>query len=151
MDYGFMRASTPTYGKRNKATDQVVFSYDGYSFYLLIVDEASRYIWVSLTSSNHTPIGIVSSFLTQHGHPDGGCIRTDRGGELAQSFAFQDSVLRNHKYVVEPTGLDSPSQNGAVEIYNDSFGVKTCTLLYGAGLLAKYWSAALTHAVFLHN
>ena len=151
MDYGFMRASTSTYGKRNKATDRVVFSYDGYSSYLLIVDEASQYIWVFLTSSKDPPIDIVSSFLTQHGHPDGGCIRTDQGGELAQSFAFQDSALRHHKYVVEPTGSDSPSQNGAVEIYHDSFGVKTRTLLYGAGLPAKYWSAALTHAVFLHN
>jgi hypothetical protein len=25
------------------------------------------------------------------------------------------------------------------------------TLLYRSGLLAKYWSAALTHVVFLHN
>ncbi len=29
--------------------------------------------------------------------------------------------------------------------------MQTRTLLYGAGLPAKYWSAALTHAVFLHN
>ena len=151
MDYGFMRASTPTFGKRNKATDRVVFSYDGYSSYLLIVDEASRYIWVFLTSSKDPPLDIVTSFLTHHGHPDGGCIRTDQGGELARSFEFQDTVLRAHHYVVEPTGSDSPSQNGAVEIYNDSFGVKTRTLLYGAGLPAKYWSAALTHAVYLHN
>jgi hypothetical protein len=109
MDFGFMRASTPTYGKRNKATDRVVFSYDGYSSYLLIVDEASRYIWVFLTSSKDPPIDIVTCFLTQHGHTDGGCIRTDLGGELARSFTFQDTVLRDYQYVVEPTGSDSPS------------------------------------------
>ena len=44
MDFGFMRASASDFGKRSKKTDRVVFSYDGYSSYLLIVDEASRYI-----------------------------------------------------------------------------------------------------------
>ena len=151
MDFGFMRASASDFGKRSKATDRVVFSYDGYSSYLLIVDEASRYIWVFLTSSKEPPLDIVTAFLTQHGHNDGGCIRTDQGGELAGSATFIDTVLREHRYTVEPTGSDSPSQNGAVEIYNDKFGIKTRTLLYGSGLTAKYWSAALCHSVFLHN
>ena len=52
---------------------------------------------------------------------------------------------------MEPTGADSPSQNGAVEIYNDKLAVRTRTLLYGAGLPAKYWSSALQHSVYLHN
>jgi hypothetical protein len=53
--------------------------------------------------------------------------------------------------MLKPTGSNSPTQNGAVEIYNIKFGLKTRTLLYGSGLLANYWSAALCHAVFLHN
>ncbi len=146
-----MRASASDFGKRSKATDRAVFSYDGYLSYLLVVDEASRYTWVFLTSSKDPPIDIVSAFLTQHGHEDGGCIRTDQGGELAGSAAFIDMVLRDYRYTVEPTGSDSPSQNGAVEIYNDEFGIKTRTLLYGSGLPAKYWSSALCHSVFLHN
>jgi hypothetical protein len=52
---------------------------------------------------------------------------------------------------VEPTGADSPSQNSAIKIYNDKFGVRTRSLLYGSGLPAKYWSAALLHSVYLHN
>jgi hypothetical protein len=52
---------------------------------------------------------------------------------------------------MEPTGANSPSQNGAVEIYNDKLAVCTWTLLYGAGLPAKYWSAAQQHSVYLHN
>ncbi len=60
-------------------------------------------------------------------------------------------ILRNHSYVFEPMGADSPSQTGAVEIYNDKFAVQTCTLLYGAGLPAKFWSSALLHAIYLHN
>jgi hypothetical protein len=48
-------------------------------------------------------------------------------------------------------GVDSPSQNGALEIYNDKPAVRTCTLLYGLGLPAKFWSAALVHSAYLHN
>jgi hypothetical protein len=75
----------------------------------------------------------------------------EQGGELVRSHKFQDMVLRDHHYTLEPTGSDSPSQNGTVEICNDKFGIKMRTLLYRFGLPAKYWSAALTHMVFLHN
>jgi hypothetical protein len=70
---------------------------------------------------------------------------------MASSGAFHDLLLREFRYSLEPTGADSPSQNGAVEIYNDKLGIRTRALLYGAGLPAKYWSAALVHSVYLHN
>jgi hypothetical protein len=60
-------------------------------------------------------------------------------------------LLRDFHYTLEPTGADSPSQNGAVEIYNNKFAVQTRTLLYSSGLPAKFWSAALLHSVYLHN
>jgi hypothetical protein len=41
MDFGFMRASSSDYGAPNTKSDRVVTSWDGYSSYLLIVDEAS--------------------------------------------------------------------------------------------------------------
>ncbi len=94
---------------------------------------------------------IVDSFLKKFGHEDGGSIRSDQGSELAKSTALADMVLREHNYVVEPTGADSPSQNGAVETYNDKLAVQTRTLLYGANLPAMYWSVALLHAVYLNN
>jgi hypothetical protein len=151
MYFGYMRASASNYSKQDKLKDRVVYSYDGFSSYLLMIDKATRYIWVFLTSCKDPQLDIVEEFLRQHGHEDGGCIWTDQGGELARSIEFQDMLLWDHYYTIEPTGSDSSSQNGAVEIYNDKFGVRTRTLLYGSGLPAKYWSAALCHAVFLHN
>ena len=44
MDFGFMRASTSNYLRLNKTHDRVISSWDGYSAYLLVVDEASRFI-----------------------------------------------------------------------------------------------------------
>ncbi len=49
------------------------------------------------------------------------------------------------------TGSDSPLQNGAVKVYNNKLAIRMCTLLYRSGLLAKYWSPALQHAIYLHN
>ena len=46
MDFGFMRASTSNFSKPSKKDDRVVLSYNGFSSYLLIVDEASRFVWV---------------------------------------------------------------------------------------------------------
>ena len=129
----------------------MVDSWDGYSSYLPIVDEASQYIWVFLTKSKEPPLDIIDTFLDRFGHRNGGSIRLDQGGKLARSFAYSDLLLQKHKYVVEPTGVDSPSQNGAVEIYNAKLAVRTCTLLFGSGLPAKYWSSVLVHAVYLHN
>ena len=150
MDFGFLRASADDYRRPNKDTDRIVTSYDGFAAYLLIVDGATRRVWVFLTESKEPPVDICLAFLRNFGNGRG-LIRTDQGGELAHSEAFIASMLRDRGYVVEPTGADSPSQNGGAEIYNNTLAVKVRTLLYGSGLPAKFWSAALLHAVFLHN
>ena len=59
-----------------------------------------------------------------------GVVRTDQGGKLARSAAFRDMTLQEFGYVVEPTGADSPSQNGGTEIYNNTLGVKVWTLIW---------------------
>jgi hypothetical protein len=151
MDFGFMRSSRLDYSRPDKRLYRVIASWDGYSSYLLIVDEASHFIWVFLTKSKDPPIDIIDKSLQKFGHANGGSICTDQDNELAGSSVLSDMVLRTHFYIFEPTGADSPSQNGQAEIYNDKLSVRTRTLLYGAGLPAQYWSSALLHAVYLHN
>jgi hypothetical protein len=150
MDFAFMRASTEDYKRPNKATDWVVMSYDGYSSHLVIVDSVSCRVWALLTKSKDPPINILRAFLKKFG-VGSGVIRTDQGGELARSDTFCDMVLVEFGYVVKPTGADSPSQNGGTESYNHTLAVKIRTLLYGPSLPARFWSAALLHAVYLHN
>jgi hypothetical protein len=150
MDFAFMRSSTDDYKRPNKATDRIVTSYDGHSSHLIVVDGASRRVWAFLTKSKEPPLDILRSFMTKFGIGNG-VVRTDQGGELARSKSFRDMMLSEFGYVVEPTGADSPSQNGGAEIYNNTLAVKVRTLLYGSGLSAKSWSAALLHAVYLHN
>ncbi len=103
-----------------------------------------------LTKSKDPPIDILLAFLKKFGVGTG-VIRTDQGGKLAHSNTFRDMVLAEFGFVVKPTGADSPSQNGGTESYNHILAVKVRTLLYGTGLPACFWSAALLHAVYLHN
>jgi hypothetical protein len=56
MDFGFMRSSTSDYPRPNKAIDRVVNSYDGFSSYFLIIDEALQYAWVFFTKSKDPPL-----------------------------------------------------------------------------------------------
>ena len=151
MDFGFMRSSTSDYKHPNKSTDRVVLSYDGYTSYLIVVDGKSRRIWSFLTRTKEPPLHIIRAFLDKFGQQRGGLIRTDQGGELARSTEFRTVVEKEFGYIVEPTGADSPSQNGAAETYNGTLAIKARTLLYMSGLPAKFWSAALQHSVYLHN
>ncbi len=58
-----------------------------------------------------------------------GLIRTDQGSELGQSGVFCNMMLDKFGYVVEPTGADSPSQNGSAEINDNTLAVKVQILL----------------------
>ena len=151
FDFGFIRASNNDFSRPTETKDRIVESYDGYNSYLLIVDEISKYCWIFLTKSKEPPIELTKLFLRQYGNKDGGKIRCDQGGELARSEQWRSMLLEDHQYYVEPTGADSPSQNGQVENYNKTLGTTVRTLLYGANLPAKYWSAAASHAVYLMN
>ena len=153
MDFGFIRASSSDYGITPPANpeDRVVYSFDGYSSYLLIVDRRSKRGWIFLRKTKEPPVDLVHIFLKKFGLSTGGIIRCDQGGELARSAKFRTMALGACLYVVEPTGADSPSQNGGAERWNGSMATTVRALLYGAGLPPKYWSAALLHAMYLHN
>ncbi len=112
--FGFIRASSIDYKRPNINSDRVVDSYDGYSSYLLIVDDESSMSCIFLTKSKSPPLDIVRLFLCSFGRnwTLGGFIQCNQSGELAQSHALIDMALTEFGYKVEPTGANSPSQNG---------------------------------------
>jgi hypothetical protein len=83
MDFGFMRALANDYTQPSKATDRIVLSYDGFSLYLIIVDAATRFIWVFLTTSKEPPLNIVKAFKRRFALSNGRFTHTDQGGKLA--------------------------------------------------------------------
>ena len=151
MDFGFLRALTADYKLPVTKTDRIVTSFDRLQSYLLIVDEHTQHVWVFLTKPKDPPVDTVKDFLKRFGQDDGGMVMCDQGGELTWSERFRTDLQHNQGYIVEPTGADDPSHNGGAESWNGTFAVTVQALLYGAGLSAVYWSAALVHAVLLHN
>ena len=77
-----------------------------------------------LFASKDPPLDKINAFLSIYGRKDDGCIRTDQGGELAKCKEFPTLMWVNHRYCVEPTGADSPSQNGGAETMNDDMAFK---------------------------
>ena len=83
MDFGFIKAlNTDSTEKVHK----LIKSYDGYNFYLLIIDKKTRYIWIFLSESKTPPIATIDKFLLKYGIPKDKqkglnlAVRTDQGG-----------------------------------------------------------------------
>jgi len=149
MDMGFVRGTK--FSKKDE-DGNLVTSIDGYNSYLLIVDRATRYTWVFLSKTKHPQVQSIVDFLKLHGTAEKvlKTIRTDEGGELWGSHAFQQAVTEAG-YIMEPTASDASFQNGIAERPNRTFGDMMRSLLHGAGLGPEYWSWALVHALYLKN
>jgi hypothetical protein len=95
MDFGFICASSVDYHCSNVTSDRVIDSYNGYSSYLLIMDNKSSMSWIFLTQSKSPPLELVRLFLCTFGcnRSLGGFIWCNQGGELARSHALIDIWL----------------------------------------------------------
>ena len=78
MDFGFVRGSD---WKKKDNDGKLVTSIDNYRSYLLIIDRASRYIWIFLTKTKHPPISQVQHFLQRFK----GCFNYSTNGAFTQS------------------------------------------------------------------
>jgi dUTP pyrophosphatase len=150
MDFGFVRGSA--FSKKDKHGCTIT-SIDGFRSYLIIVDRATHYKWLFLTTTKHPPIHEIETILKQFHHlsqTTHATVRTYQGGELGCSHAFQ-SLLQKYDYAYEPTGTNSSKQNGMAERPNQDLKCTTRCLLRTAGLDSSHWSYAINHAVYLAN
>ena len=85
MDYGFICSFTIDFSCPDPKHDRIVKSYDGFTSYLLVIDEALQYAWVFLCQSKEPPLEYVSEVLITYGCSNGGVIRCNQGDELARS------------------------------------------------------------------
>ena len=142
MDFGFISA---------KADNRIIRSHDGYNCYLLIVDYFTRFLWVFLTKNKSPPIKTEAQFLRTYGNCNGvRIIRTDQGGELAKSGAFQ-KLLMDTGYNIEVTGADNSSQNAIVERPHQTLANMVRAGLENSGLKYSFWSDDILHAGYVKN
>jgi hypothetical protein len=117
MDLGFIRGPSNLEDVvKNGATPTktIIKSRDGYEAYLLIVDAASRYIWVFLLKSKHPPIATIAQFLQKHGTATKGKITTTPGGLLDKSKSFS-TVCTDRGYECETLAFDLNFEDSGLE------------------------------------
>jgi len=124
----------------------------GKSFFLLIVDDHSRYMWLELMATKDEALMYFRRFKTAV-ELESGCklraFRSDRGGEF-NSGAFasfcQDQGIKHNT-----TASYTPQQNGVVERRNQTVVEMARCLLKSMGVPAKFWGEAVRAAVYLLN
>lgn len=124
----------------------------GKTFLLLLVDDHSRYMWLSLLSSKSEMLAAVQRFQMQV-EVETGChlrvLRTNHGGEFTlivfEKHNAKHSIKRQHSTPY------MPQQNGVVEQRNQTIVTMARSLLKGRGLHVAFWEEAVTMAVFLLN
>lgn len=100
MYFGFIRGPNDKKDKKGN----IIASFNGFTSYLIVTDEVSRYSWVFLIKDKTPPICTIDQLLNQHGLKSGTRrFRTDQGGELTKIEAFYN-LIRKHNYVIEATG-----------------------------------------------
>ena len=149
MDFGFV--CSQDYTKQDRE-GQTVTSIDNKNSYLLIINRATRYMWIYLSNSKQPHIDFVCNILTkfksQHPHRT---VCTDQG-KLRTSQAFRNMLTEpDVHFSLELTGTDNSRQNGKAERPHRTLTNTICCLLHATDLGPEYWSYALTHAVYLCN
>jgi hypothetical protein len=124
-------------------------SIHGHRYFLTILDDHSRFLWVILLKTKAEVYAHVKNFITMiqnHFHVTPKYVRTDNGPELL-IHDFYDS----HGIVHQRSCVETPQQNGRVERKHQHILNVGRALLFQSKLPPSFWSYAILHAVFLIN
>lgn len=124
----------------------------GNCYFLLLVDDYSRFMWVALLPSKDKAPAAIHRIQAAAERKSGHklhALRTDRGGEFTvghfQEYCAELGVRR------ELTAPYSPQQNGVVERRNQSVVGTARSMLKAKHLPGMFWGEAITTAVYILN
>ena len=125
---------------------------NGSKYFLLLVDDRSRYMWVVMLSSKDRAVKAIKeikAWAEGESELKMGALRTDRGGEFTShefaKYCAGEGIHRQH------TAPYSPQQNGVVERRNDTVVATARSMLKAKGLPDCFWGEAVATAVYLLN
>jgi transposase InsO family protein len=124
----------------------------GKKLFLLLVDDRSRYMWITLLRSKDEAAEAIKRFRAGAELESGErlhTLRTDRGGEFTSAH-FID-YCAEHGIQRHLTAPYSPQQNGVVERRNQTICGMARSLLKAKGMPGTFWGEAVTTAVYLLN
>lgn len=127
-------------------------SFSGYRYYLLIVDDFTKYCWLfplHAKSEVATHIQNFKVFVSAHFSLQIKTIRSDRGGEFLNKL--MTSFFATFGILHETTCPYTPEQNGVAERKHCHIVETAITLLQQAHLPIMFWLEAITTALYLIN
>ncbi|KAJ0532731.1 putative RNA-directed DNA polymerase [Helianthus annuus] len=127
-------------------------TYGGNRYFLLIVDDFTRFMWVYLLKTKDEAFIMFKKFKAeaeQNNPYQVKMLRTDRGGEF-NSLQFNDFCQRM-KIRRQLTAPYTPHQNGVVERRNRTVVEMTRSLLKTMSVPDQMWGEAVRHSVYLLN
>jgi transposase InsO family protein len=124
----------------------------GNRYFLLLVDDYSRYMWIALLPSKDVAAAAIKNIQAAAERKSGKkllALRTDRGGEFAAAdfndYCAHLGVRR------ELTAPYTPQQNGVVERRNQTVVGTARSMMKDKALPGVFWGEAVTTAVYLLN
>jgi len=129
-----------------------VSSYNGFRFYLLIVDEYSHYIWLFPMARKSNVAMIFPAFLQQMAKQFTNSVKiiqSDGGGEFVNTVLQTYFAANGIIHILSCPR--TPEQNGLAERRHRHIVETSLTLLAHASIPVKYWTTAFNIAVFLIN
>ena len=127
-------------------------TYDGYKYFLTIVDDYSRATWVHLMSSKSNAFPLLQSFIIfieKQFHASVKIIRSDTGSEFQDKTSIQFYTSKGIMH--QKSCVDTPQQNGIVERKHKHLLEVARALMIQANLPQKFWGESILTAVYLIN
>ncbi|CAH9116043.1 unnamed protein product [Cuscuta europaea] len=124
----------------------------GNHYFLLIVDDYSRYMWLEMLKTKDEAFKHFKKFKTRAEVESQGrlmAFRSDRGGEF-NSNEFRE-FCDEHGIKHCTTAPYSPQQNGVVERRNQTILEMARCVLKGMGMPTMFWGEAVKTAVYILN
>ena len=124
----------------------------GSKYFLLLVDDRSRYMWVKILRSKDQAAATIKQFQAEseaETRKKLGTLCTDRGGEFT-SVDFMEYCVESgiRRQLMAPYSLQ---QNGVVKSRNGTVVATMRSLMKAKGLPGYFWGEAVVTVVYLLN
>ncbi|GJX01670.1 putative ribonuclease H-like domain-containing protein [Tanacetum coccineum] len=122
------------------------------SYFLVIIDDCTRFCWVFFLSTKDETSGILQTFITQIENQVNlkvKIIRSDNGTEFKNKVMLE--FCGNKGIKQEYSSARTPQQNGVAERMNRTFIEAARTMLADLLLPTTFWAKAVNTACYIFN
>nr|XP_016446556.1 PREDICTED: uncharacterized protein LOC107771645 [Nicotiana tabacum] len=129
-----------------------VSTHNGRKYFMTLVDDYSRFIWLFLMNDNEESIVILKNFLLlvkNQFHCSTKCLRSDNGTKFFNNQVT--GLLQEHGIVHQRSCVYTPQQNGRVDRRHRSILDIARALRFQACVPLQFWVECVTTIVYILN